>query len=100
MKSIIKTVSAAAFVLASGLSFAGQPVSLSSEDMDQVNAGLSMTLSNGSSGSSYGLLAATSTSWANVNIGSGSPFTTSTTSTGLVNATAASGAINSLHIHF
>ena len=100
MKSIIKTVSAAAFVLASGLSFAGQPVSLSSEDMDQVNAGVYISVSNGSAAQSYGVVSATSNSWANLNIGSSSPLTTASQASGFVNATAASNAGTTIRVHF
>jgi hypothetical protein len=51
MKSIYKAVSASVFLLASGLSFAGEPINLNAEDMDQVNAGL--TISVGSSSTGY-----------------------------------------------
>jgi hypothetical protein len=43
MKSIYKAVSASVFLLACGLSFAGEPINLNTADMDQVNAGLTFT---------------------------------------------------------
>ncbi len=58
MKSIYKAVSASVFLLASGLSFAGEPVNLNAEDMDQVNAGLVLTIGSSSTGYATGFNAA------------------------------------------
>jgi hypothetical protein len=56
MKTFIKSISAGAFLVAANLAFAAEPVALNGDDLDQVNAGVLITIASTSSGSATGFL--------------------------------------------
>lgn len=67
MKSFIKTAAAGAFLVAANFAFAGEPVALNGDDLDQVNAGAMITIVSQSAGMAAGFLP-TSTSLSTHNL--------------------------------
>lgn len=57
MKIFTKVISTGAFLLATNLAFAANPVALNGEDLDQVNAGAMITIASSSAGAASGFLA-------------------------------------------
>ena len=54
MKLFTKAISTGAFLLATNLAFAAGPVALNGDDLDQVNAGVLITIASTSAGSATG----------------------------------------------
>lgn len=93
MKTIIKAISFGALLVAGNLAFAGEPVVLGANDLDQVNAGFAWSFTSGAlAGASVtGNGAASATSLTNSSAGFFQPVSTS--STGSASAWTTSGTV-------
>ena len=56
MKTFIKSITAGAFLVAANMAFAAEPVALNGDDLDQVNAGVLITIASSSAGAASGFL--------------------------------------------